>query len=83
MAVGDASGTVTIVRLCDELAVPSNSEKVTFGVSLEREQRRERNLDALKKQQGLKSTNLSDPKIGGFGQPNTIDQQQYVTMSGD
>lgn len=72
MAVGDASGTVTLVRLCDELAVPSGTEKATFGAALEREQRRERNLDGLKKQQ----TGKTVEKVNFLNK--TIDQQQYI-----
>ena len=56
VAVGDTEGTVSIVRLCEELAVGSNAEKTLVGSIFEREQRRERNLDTLKKQLGAKNS---------------------------
>jgi hypothetical protein len=54
------------------LVVPSGTEKASFGAALEREQRRERNLDALKKQQ----TGKTAEKVNFLNK--RIDQQQYI-----
>jgi dynein intermediate chain 2 len=76
LAVGDSAGGVTLVELCEELVSTTSAEKSAVGALLDREQRRERNLDALKK--SAKST------PGGTFQENktlfdtTIDKQQYI-----
>lgn len=52
VAVGDADGTVTLMELCEALAVsapPANSEKLSITAMLEREQNREKNLQAAKR----------------------------------
>ena len=68
MAVGDASGSVTLLRLCEELAIPSAGEKVGVGAIFERETRREKNLEAIKKQmvqaKGTLVTSLSGEDFG-------------------
>merc|ERR1712196_490472 len=49
LACGDASGTVTLLELCDELWQTSLQEKIAMGVIFDREMRREKNLDTIKK----------------------------------
>jgi dynein intermediate chain 2 len=57
LAVGDSTGTVNLLELCDELwqtpvgkgAGETISEKVVVGNTFDREMRREKNLDAIKK----------------------------------
>merc|ERR1719464_400581 len=49
-AVGDASGVITLLQLCDGLVHPGPGEKNLIGQIFERETRREKNLDAIKKQ---------------------------------
>ena len=52
VAVGDADGTVTLMELCEALSVsapPSNSEKLSITAMFEREQNREKNLQAAKR----------------------------------
>ncbi|CAK0870145.1 unnamed protein product [Prorocentrum cordatum] len=49
-AVGDADGVVTLLRLCDALALPGPNEKNVVGQIFDRETRREKNLEAIKKQ---------------------------------
>ena len=75
LAAADAGGTVTLIRLCDELALASSTEKSSVGAMLEREQRRERNLDTIKKQQLLAkqtgNSELSGPK-------HQMDEEQYI-----
>jgi len=49
-AIGDATGTVTLMELCDSLYIPqSRNEKNIIASMLEREQRREKNLETQKK----------------------------------
>jgi dynein intermediate chain 2 len=42
VAVGDANGTVSMLEVCDSLAVPQLNEKSTVNAMLERETKRER-----------------------------------------
>jgi dynein intermediate chain 2 len=42
--VGDAEGTVTLMELCESLAVPQANEKIAMKNMFEREQTREKNL---------------------------------------
>ena len=50
LAVGDAAGGVCVLKVCDELSIPGSNEKVAVGATLEREARREKNLDGIRKQ---------------------------------
>mmetsp|Transcript_17717 Transcript_17717/g.48204 ORF Transcript_17717/g.48204 Transcript_17717/m.48204 type:complete len:583 (-) Transcript_17717:175-1923(-) len=51
-AVGDADGVITLLQLCDGLAHPMPNEKNLIGQIFERETKREKNLDAIKKMAG-------------------------------
>ena len=72
LAAGDAAGVVTLVRVCDELAVAGAAEKSQVGQTLDREARREKHLDAVKKMQ---KPTLVDPNRSGI---STIDQNSYI-----
>lgn len=50
VAVGDAEGTITLLQLCDGLVQPGSNEKPVVGQIFERELRRSRNLEQIKKQ---------------------------------
>jgi dynein intermediate chain 2 len=76
VAVGDSAGTVTLVELCEELCQGSSVEKTAVGSLLDREQRRERNLDSLKKQQKVFSP-LEDVNKSIYTN-KTINQHEYV-----
>ena len=76
VAVGDSAGTVTLVELCEELCQGSSVEKTAVGSLLDREQRRERNLDSLKKQQKVFNP-LEDVNKSIFTN-KTINQHEYV-----
>jgi dynein intermediate chain 2 len=45
VAVGDVNGTVSLLEVCESLAVPHSSEKLAVSNMLEREGRREKNLE--------------------------------------
>mmetsp|Transcript_119494 Transcript_119494/g.343260 ORF Transcript_119494/g.343260 Transcript_119494/m.343260 type:complete len:563 (-) Transcript_119494:118-1806(-) len=53
-AVGDAGGVITLMQLCDGLVQPGPNEKMSIGQMFEREAKREKNLEAIKKQSGSK-----------------------------
>ena len=61
MAVSDTAGTVTLLKLCQELATPAPNEKNSVGATLERESKREKNLDAIKKQQAILKAQVKPP----------------------
>ena len=79
LAAGDASGTITLLRLSDELTVPIPNEKIVMATLLEREQRREKNLDTLRKQQT--SSSAINPTISRNSK--RIDQQQYLNRESE
>lgn len=60
-AVGDSEGVVTLLRLCDALAQPGPNEKNVVGQIFDRETRREKNLEAIKKQ-GMKPMGAKEDK---------------------
>lgn len=78
LAAGDACGTITLLNLSDELAVPIINEKIIMGSILEREQRREKNLDTLRKQQQTNAS-VSSMIHTTNGSSKRIDQHQYMT----
>jgi len=63
MAVGDQAGTISLLRLCPELANPAPGEKNAVGATLERETRREKNLENLKKQQAILKAQVKPPVL--------------------
>ena len=46
VAVGDVNGTVTLLELCDSLAVQQNAERKAMDLMFEREMKQEKNLEA-------------------------------------
>jgi len=66
-AVGDSDGVITLLSLCDGLVQPQPNEKVLIGQMFDREAKRERNLEQIKKQagQGKKDGEAKGP--GGAG----------------
>eukprot|EP00405_Crypthecodinium_cohnii_P007871 CAMPEP_0206422722 /NCGR_PEP_ID=MMETSP0324_2-20121206/2258_1 /ASSEMBLY_ACC=CAM_ASM_000836 /TAXON_ID=2866 /ORGANISM="Crypthecodinium cohnii, Strain Seligo" /LENGTH=569 /DNA_ID=CAMNT_0053887153 /DNA_START=328 /DNA_END=2037 /DNA_ORIENTATION=- len=71
-AVGDAEGTITLMHLCDSLSVMAANEKNVLGSMFEREFKREKNLEAIKKL-------TSNKKDGDHGSKDSmaIDQSAY------
>jgi len=70
--VGDADGVITLLQLCDGLYTPAPNEKNLIGQMLERETKRERNLEAIKKQSGLKKEKDNTERS------ISIDQNEYA-----
>jgi dynein intermediate chain 2 len=70
-AVGDADGCVTLMQLCDGLVQPGPNEKNLLGQIFDRETKREKNLEAIKKLSGNKKEE-KDAR-GSVG----IDQETY------
>lgn len=50
VAVGDVNGAVSLLEVCDSLAQPQHNEKVGMNNMLEREMRREKNLEARERE---------------------------------
>jgi len=72
IAVGDAEGTITLLQLCDGLVDPAPNEKNLIGQMFDRETKREKNLEQIKKQSGAK-----EPKAEVKNDGITIDQADY------
>mmetsp|Transcript_112161 Transcript_112161/g.250614 ORF Transcript_112161/g.250614 Transcript_112161/m.250614 type:complete len:177 (+) Transcript_112161:2-532(+) len=72
MAVGDAEGTITLMQLCDGLVHMMPNEKNLIAQMFDRETKRERNLEQIKKQGGT-----SKGKEGGDRASISIDPNEY------
>mmetsp|Transcript_39003 Transcript_39003/g.82935 ORF Transcript_39003/g.82935 Transcript_39003/m.82935 type:complete len:582 (+) Transcript_39003:117-1862(+) len=71
-AVGDADGAITLMRLCDGLVQMAPNEKNLLGALFDREFKREKNLEAIKKAAG------NSKKDGERGrEPVAIDPVEY------
>lgn len=71
-AVGDAGGVITLLHLCDGLVDPGPNEKNLIGMMFDRETKREKSLEQIKKQGG---GTKKDDKEGATG--TTIDKTKY------
>jgi len=88
--VGDSDGVITLLELCDGLVSLQHNEKNFIGAMFDRETKREKNLDSIKKQAGLKK---GGDAAGTTSTSVTIDETEYkarekaffaeVGMSGD
>lgn len=76
MAVGDGDGTISLVQMCDALVQPGSNEKNMIGQMFDRETKREKNLEAIKKAGGAKK-GLDE---GGGPQASLrIDEKEYAS----
>lgn len=64
-AVGDAGGTITLLSLCDGLVDPGPNEKNLIGLTFDREMKREKNLELIKKQTGSRQNDKDASKNQG------------------
>merc|ERR1711968_322166 len=62
VAVGDVNGTVSLLEVCDSLAVPQSNEKAAIGGMLDREQKREKNLESRAKEIARRNDALKKEK---------------------
>lgn len=71
-AVGDADGVITLLQLCEGLVQPGPNEKNIIGQMFDRETKREKSLELIKKQgsQGQKAP-------GGGPASMAIDEVEY------
>jgi len=74
-AVGDSDGVITLLQLCDGLVHPMPNEKNVIGQMFERETKREKNLEQIKKQGGLAKPTKEEKDRNNV----TIDQNEYQT----
>eukprot|EP00747_Dinoflagellata_sp_TGD_P086147 gnl/TRDRNA2_/TRDRNA2_163163_c0_seq2.p2 gnl/TRDRNA2_/TRDRNA2_163163_c0~~gnl/TRDRNA2_/TRDRNA2_163163_c0_seq2.p2 ORF type:complete len:573 (+),score=135.62 gnl/TRDRNA2_/TRDRNA2_163163_c0_seq2:78-1796(+) len=72
MAVGDSDGVITLLQLCDGLVQPGPNEKNVIGQMFDRETKRERNLETIKKQTGQKKEKDTSHRPGV-----TINETEY------
>merc|ERR1719387_2425887 len=73
MAVGDSEGGITLLSLCESLVKPGPNEKNVIGAMFERETKREKNLEAIKKQaSGKKKQEDESPDKG-----HVIDEAEF------
>jgi dynein intermediate chain 2 len=73
VAVGDSDGVITLMQLCDALVTPQSNEKNVIGQMFDRETKREKNLEAIKKAGGQKKG-----EAGGGAASITIDEKEYT-----
>lgn len=78
IAVGDSDGVITLLQLCDSLTQPGPNEKNVIGTMFDRETKREKNLDLIKKQNaGMKKP---DGEEGATAKPTLgVDEKEYIT----
>jgi len=74
LACGDSNGTVTLLELCDELYQTTLQEKIAMGVIFDREMRREKNLDTIKKLAARGGPQTEE----GLAQKGGIDEAAYI-----
>jgi dynein intermediate chain 2 len=72
-AVGDADGVITLLQLCDGLVQPGPNEKVVIGAMFDRETKREKSLELIKKQSGGAK---KEKEVGGSSNIE-IDETEY------
>jgi dynein intermediate chain 2 len=67
VAVGDVNGTVSLLKVCDSLAKPRLNEKSTVNALLERETKKEKNLEVRQREMKLKAKMSGARKNSGEG----------------
>lgn len=72
VAVGDVNGTVSLLEVCDSLAKARPNEKSTVNALLERETKKEKNLEVRQREIKLKA------KMNGARRANTEDEEGDV-----
>merc|ERR1719424_1078747 len=74
MAVGDSDGVVTLLSVCDSLQQMQPNEKNMMGAMFDRESKREKNLEAIKKA----GSGKKEAPTGGAANI-TIDEKEYTS----
>jgi dynein intermediate chain 2 len=72
-AVGDSEGVITLLQLCEGLVQPMPNEKNMIGQIFEREQKREKNLEQIKRQGATQKSHKEDRDHSSI----SIDQNEY------
>lgn len=75
IAVGDADGCISLLQLCDGLVHAQPNEKGIVGQILDRETKREKNLEQIKKQQGAVKVKVDDSVTQS--KAPTVDTAEY------
>jgi len=79
-AVGDADGVITLMQLCEGLVHPGPNEKNIIGHMFERETKREKSLELIKKQGSATKKDL-DKNFGAVD--IVIDEDDYKSREKD
>lgn len=72
VAVGDADGCISLLQLCDGLVNPQPNEKSILGQIFDRETKREKNLESIRKASAGHKKTEEAPKV-----PTTVDTTEY------
>mmetsp|Transcript_50908 Transcript_50908/g.80759 ORF Transcript_50908/g.80759 Transcript_50908/m.80759 type:complete len:578 (-) Transcript_50908:95-1828(-) len=71
MAVGDADGVITLTQMCEALVTPAPNERNVLDGIFTRESKREKNLDAIRKQAAQKK------QVDNAAANITINEEEY------
>eukprot|EP00927_Polykrikos_kofoidii_P047205 TRINITY_DN4130_c0_g1_i1.p1 TRINITY_DN4130_c0_g1~~TRINITY_DN4130_c0_g1_i1.p1 ORF type:complete len:571 (-),score=76.37 TRINITY_DN4130_c0_g1_i1:334-2046(-) len=81
-AVGDSDGVITLLQLCDGLVHMQPNERLAIGQLFERENRRERNLEAMRKQAGIqKKSQTLGGSFSNTGEPGEASAREKAFFS--
>ncbi|KAK1747909.1 hypothetical protein QTG54_001872 [Skeletonema marinoi] len=72
VAVGDVNGTVSLLEVCDSLAKPRPNEKSTINALLERETKKEKNLEVRQREIKLKGKMNGARRDNGEGEVDDV-----------
>jgi dynein intermediate chain 2 len=80
IAMGDSAGVITLLQLCDGLVQMQPNEKNIIGNIFDRETKREKNLEALKKAQKKDGGAGDKAEEDDMRHAVTIDEKAYVEI---
>lgn len=76
VAVGDVNGTVSLLEVCESLAVPQSNEKMAIAGMFERESKREKNLEKRAMELSRRARAMeSEAKGGDSRKPDGKDEK--------
>lgn len=78
VAVGDSEGVITLLQLCDSLTQPMPNEKNVIGQMFDRETKREKNLEQIKKQAGQAVGKKGAEETPAARTTLGVDEQEYI-----
>ncbi len=76
VAVGDVNGTVSLLEVCDSLAKARPNEKSTVNALLERETKKEKNLEVRQREIKLKAKMNGARKVSNEGEDEDAEKDE-------